>query len=349
VKVPERGGRQITLLDLATHTSGLPREPSNYRYADPTNPFADYTVDDLYAFLSGHQLTRDIGTTFDYSNLGAGLLGHALARRAGVDFETLVRTRITGPLGMHDTVITLSPEQRTRLAPGHNPAFEQVPNWDSPTLAGAGSLYSTANDLLTFLEAAGEAHSPLDAAFALIASTSRAVTAPAPVQVPMGWGRIIVQDSDMLFANGRTGGYRSWMGYDRATKAGVVILTNTDSLAEPDDLGRHWLNPAFPLRQEFATVRARPELRLDPAILDRYVGQYEFAPGARLYIRRLGDRVFARLLDQPPAEIFAEGEGRFFYKVVDAQISFETNETGETAAAVLHQGGRQQRAVRVER
>ena len=96
VKVPERGGRVITLVDLSTHTSGLPRMPSNFHPKDPANPYADYTVEQLYQFLSSYQLTRDIGSQFEYSNLGGGLLGQALARRAGMDYEALVRSRIAG-------------------------------------------------------------------------------------------------------------------------------------------------------------------------------------------------------------------------------------------------------------
>ena len=101
--MPERGGRAITLQDLATHTSGLPRMPDNFQPKDLANPYADYTVERMYQFLSRYQLTRDAGATVDYSNLGAGLLGHVLARRAGMDYDTLVRTRVTGPLGMRHT------------------------------------------------------------------------------------------------------------------------------------------------------------------------------------------------------------------------------------------------------
>jgi CubicO group peptidase (beta-lactamase class C family) len=114
VKVPERGGRKITLQDLATHTSGLPRLPSNMPMKNPANPYADYTVPMLYAFLSTYELPRDIGSTYEYSNLGAGLLGHALSRRAGVDYETQVRTRVTEPLAMTSTVITLSESLKQR-------------------------------------------------------------------------------------------------------------------------------------------------------------------------------------------------------------------------------------------
>ncbi|HEX3107684.1 MAG TPA: serine hydrolase, partial [Thermoanaerobaculia bacterium] len=94
VKVPERNGKKITLVDLATHTSGLPRMPTNFHPKDPGNPYADYTVAQLYEFLSSYELTRDPGSQYEYSNLGGGLLGHVLALRAGTDYETLVRKRI---------------------------------------------------------------------------------------------------------------------------------------------------------------------------------------------------------------------------------------------------------------
>jgi len=116
VKVPNDGKRTITLTDLATHRSGLPGMPNNFPPKDPTNPFADYSVDQLYHFLSGYQLTRDIGSQFEYSNVGVGLLGHALSRRAGTDYETLVTSRICKPLEMESTRITLSPELTKRLA-----------------------------------------------------------------------------------------------------------------------------------------------------------------------------------------------------------------------------------------
>jgi CubicO group peptidase (beta-lactamase class C family) len=109
VKIPQRGGKQITLIDLATHTSGLPRMPANFAPKDPGNPYADYTVANLFQFLSSYELTRDIGSKFEYSNMGVGLLGQALSRRAGMDYEALVRARVTGPLKMENTAIALSP------------------------------------------------------------------------------------------------------------------------------------------------------------------------------------------------------------------------------------------------
>jgi serine-type D-Ala-D-Ala carboxypeptidase/endopeptidase len=114
VKMPERGGKSITLLDLSTHSSGLPGLPGNLKLTANTN--ADYSVDDLYQFLSGYTLPCDPGSEFEYSNLGGGLLGHLLAYRAGTDYESLVGTRITRPLSMPDTGITLSSSMKQRMA-----------------------------------------------------------------------------------------------------------------------------------------------------------------------------------------------------------------------------------------
>src|SRR5262249_23511305 len=148
VKMPERSGKSITLLDLSTHSSGLPRLPNNLRPKDPRNPYAGYSVDDLYQFLSGYSLPRDPGSEFEYSNLGGGLLGHVLACRAGTDYESLIGIRITRPLSMPDTRITLSSSMKKRMATGHNALLAPVLNWDFPSLAGAGALRSTANDML---------------------------------------------------------------------------------------------------------------------------------------------------------------------------------------------------------
>jgi serine-type D-Ala-D-Ala carboxypeptidase/endopeptidase len=110
VKVPERG-RAITLEDLSRHRSALPRLPSNLDVAsNPLNPYASYSVKQIYEFLSTYQLPRDVGSEFEYSNFGAGLLGHVLSLAAGKDYATLIQTRICEPLGMHSTAIMLSLE-----------------------------------------------------------------------------------------------------------------------------------------------------------------------------------------------------------------------------------------------
>jgi len=119
IRVPTRNGKSITLASLSEQNSGLPRLPDNLTPADRNNPYADYTVEQMYEFLSRYQLTRDPGTQFEYSNLGVGLLGHALALAAGESYEHLARERIWVPLGMAHTAIALDPWMKAHLALGH--------------------------------------------------------------------------------------------------------------------------------------------------------------------------------------------------------------------------------------
>jgi CubicO group peptidase (beta-lactamase class C family) len=153
VKLPERNGKSITLVDLATDTSGLPFMPVDLPPSEEFGSAARYSEQQLFAFLATYELPRDIDSKWEYSNLGTGLLGRALANRASTGFEELLRTRVTAPLGLKSTAITVSPEMRARLAGGHGLSLETTPNMDVPVLPAAGSLYSTANDLLTFLAA----------------------------------------------------------------------------------------------------------------------------------------------------------------------------------------------------
>jgi serine-type D-Ala-D-Ala carboxypeptidase/endopeptidase len=250
VKVPERNGKKITLQDLATQSSGLPEgEPSN---ADRSNLFAGYSKNQLYEFLSGYQLTRDIGSRFEYSNIGVSLLGHALSLRDGKDYDAMVRARILAPLGMNDTGVTLSPEVKGRLAPGHGINRNPVPNLDfsiREVMAGGGGLKSSANDLLTFLAAnLGYTKTPLAPAMAAEISIRRP-TLPSMVGMEIAYTWIIQtkDGSSIIWHNGSSPGYRAYIGFDPKSRAGVVVLSNCYWRSLPDDIGRHLLDPSHPL------------------------------------------------------------------------------------------------------
>src|ERR1700722_8678275 len=152
-EVPSRNGKQITLLNISMQNSGLPRMPDNFKPADPANPYVDYDPPKLMAFLAGYKLTRDPGEKCEYSNLGVGLRGYALAQLAHMSDEELLRQRIFKPLHMDSSTITLSAENKKRLAEGHDAELKPVKNWDLDALAGAGAIRSTANDMLKFLAA----------------------------------------------------------------------------------------------------------------------------------------------------------------------------------------------------
>jgi CubicO group peptidase (beta-lactamase class C family) len=341
VTMPTRDGREITLLDLATHTSALPRIPDNLSPADGLNPYADYTVEQMYAALSNCKLTRAIGKKHEYSNLGMGLLGHILALRAGVSYEKLVIDRIAKPLGMKDTSITLSSEMKKRLAFGHNDTLEEVKNWDLPTLAGAGALRSTVGDMVKFVEAnMGRPKSPLFEAMTLQLETDLPTDAPN-LSIALGWHKLKSKTGEIIWHNGQTGGYHSFIGFDKKRGVGVVVLSNT--AADVDDIGLHVLDRTIPPRK-IEAKKERTAIKVDPKILDAYVGEYELVPTFVITITKEGDHLMLQATGQPKFEIFAESEKKFFLKVVDAQVTFVKDGKGNVSELILHQGGANQSA-----
>ncbi|PBC75361.1 CubicO group peptidase (beta-lactamase class C family) [Streptomyces sp. TLI_235] len=233
--VPERDGRPITLQQLATHTSGLPRLPRgmllpallNPRAADP---YAGCTAERLLAGLARTKLRSVPGRTFRYSNLGVGLLGLALARRAGTDYGELVRREVCRPLGLADTAVTPGPEASGRLAGGHTARRRPAAPWHLADLAGAGALRSTAADLAAFLRAQlGGAPGGLAEAIAL---TRQVEHRTSPISwAHLGWmaHRLHPRQGGRLqiWHNGGTGGFASYTGFDPETGVAVAVLGNT--------------------------------------------------------------------------------------------------------------------------
>lgn len=335
VRMPSRDGKAITLLDLATASSGLPRLPSNLKPKDQANPYADYTVAQLYEFLSGYELPRDPGAQYEYSNLGMGLLGHVLGLVSGTSFESALRERVLAPLGMTETGITLTAPLRARMAQGHGPDLKPVANWDIPTLAGAGALRSTMRDMLTFMAANLEpTDTPLAAAIALAHEPRRPAGSPA-LRIGLGWHILEREGRTIIWHNGGTGGYHSFMGFDPASGANAVVLSNAST--DIDDIGLHLIDPGIPLRP---LPKVRKEIAVDPAILDRYVGRYELSPAFAIEIMREGNQLTAQATGQGKLPLSAESETEFFFRGVDAQISFTKDAAGAVTGLVLHQGGR---------
>jgi CubicO group peptidase (beta-lactamase class C family) len=231
-------GTEITLLDLATHRSGLPGSPNNLHSADRHNPFAGYNSADLYAFMKGWGVAKPPHAAFEYSNLGFGLLGQALANRAGVSYAELVN-RITEPLGMHDTAVNLSPEQKGRLIQGYAGPHTPVDIMDLGALAGAGAIRSTAGDMLRYLAANlhPETTSGLRAAIEL-QHEARAQTATG-ASIALSW--FYDSGTGTYFHNGGTPGHTSYVFFDPRDDYAAVVLMNSgsDLLAFDMLLGEH--------------------------------------------------------------------------------------------------------------
>jgi len=235
VIVPEYNGRAITLRNLATHSSGLPSVIPKVvaRGLIGKDPYADVTVQDMADFLKTYKLPRQPGVKYAYSNLGAGLLGSALAARAEMSYENLIITRVCSPLGMLDTCITIDAAREWRMARGYTAKGMPTKPWTFDAFAGAGALHSTANDMLRFINAnlaiapaPGTLRAAIDTAL-----TPRSATSTDRIKIALGWHILEAtpEQPEIVWHNGGTGGFRSFIGFVRAKKVGVVVLSNSDA------------------------------------------------------------------------------------------------------------------------
>lgn len=310
VTVPGRAGKQISLRDLSTHVSGLPRMPGNFAPKKLANPYPDYTQDLLYQFLSTYQLPRDIGSKMEYSNLGVGLLGHVLSLRAGVDYEPMVKSRILIPLKMQDTGISLTSDMKKHLATPYivteegasEATLTATSNWDLGIFNGAGGLRSSMTDMLRFLAAnMGKQESPVQAIVDKMQEPLDSQALGKPVR--LAWGGGNKYGSEIISHAGATGGYRSYIGFDRKAGKGVVVLSNATT--DVDDIGSKIINSEYRLRQlkmPLSFVQAIEKAGYDQALA---VYQDLKARDADFYLREevLNEWAYAKMKTGKPQSV----------------------------------------------
>jgi CubicO group peptidase (beta-lactamase class C family) len=233
--LPRRDDRDITLLHLATHTSSLPVQPPTIvsfalSTKDPKNPYAEYDFTQLRKTLETLRLKRPIGCEYEYSNLGVGLLGHALAHGAhSPSYEALLRERVLRPLAMTDTCIHLDDSQKRRLAPGHGKQGKPTSPWDWPCLEACGGLRSTVHDLMIFAAAnLGLQQTSLLPTFQMAHQAWRETGQLKGLYIGLCWQRNERGNNVVIWHNGGTGGYWSYLGLVPGKDVGVVVLCNAD-------------------------------------------------------------------------------------------------------------------------
>jgi CubicO group peptidase (beta-lactamase class C family) len=228
--------RVMTLRDLSNHTSAIPRMPSNFQSTvlDPKDPYSGYSVDNLYSFLKHLQLAREPGKTYEYSNAAVGLLGMILQNIYHRSYEELIVKYICNPLEMNDTRVSVRKNDSSFFAKGYDENGVYNGPWNlSPPFAGAGSIRSTARDMLKYAEAnAGKSPGSLGKAMQLTHDTTFSNN---QVTIGLGWHYIQPGNKKILFHNGGTGGYRTYLSIDTQNKIAVVLLSNC--AISPDEDG----------------------------------------------------------------------------------------------------------------
>lgn len=331
-RIPRFGSSDITLIDLSTHYSGLPRIPTNMNPKHLTNPYKNYTGYKMREFLASYKLPREPGTEWEYSNLGVALLGYALGVKSNNTYKRMVFSEICNPLKLKDTRFHLNDEQLSRFAQGYNADFEKTPHWDFDVIAPAGGLRSTASDMLKFATAFLNENEPMYVAM------EKTITPYRKSGIPdneMGLGWLIMKKSgfDIPWHNGGTGGFSSFMAVNKKQKIALVVLSNTSAAQSGvvDDiagtimkcmLGIPYEDPKWPL-----------EARIDPKLLDTYTGNYELIsqdkttppekPGVTLIVvSREGSRLVFNMDKKITFKLYPESDVKFFAKLVPLSITF---------------------------
>lgn len=338
IKVPVMGDKEITFGNLTDHTSGLPGMPYNFSPANRHNPYADYTVDQMYKFISSYHPVRTVGSEFEYSNLAQGLLGHLLAINKGLTYEELMVQTIAFPLEMNDTRIELTKRMKENLARGHS-GRRVVENWDIPTLAGAGAIRSSTSDMAKFVSAnLGYMSSPLMDAMEL----SHQIRHDKAVDrsIAMGWHILKRNKGDIICHGGATGGYRTFMGFVKETGKGVVLLSNSSEGA--DDIGYYLLDSGSKLAKFKSDAVDVPK-----STLEQYVGFYELQPKLKINITRERKQLFGQATGQERFGIYPENDTAFYLTVVDAKIVFHL-EKDTVVSLTLFQGGQKTLGKKIE-
>jgi CubicO group peptidase (beta-lactamase class C family) len=218
-------GVPVTLKTLSNHSSGIPIMPTNFYSSDPNNPFKDYAVLDLFSFYKYLHLTRKPGEKYEYSNVAVGTLGVILEKVFGKGYESLITDSICKPLGMSDTEQFIKKNDSVRFAKGYTESGSYISQWDLKALPGAGAIRSTAEDLLKYADGnMGNAPNSLMQAFKL---THMVTFNDGTNKVGLGWHYLKNGEEELLFHNGGTGGFRSYLALNPQKKFAVVILSNT--------------------------------------------------------------------------------------------------------------------------
>jgi CubicO group peptidase (beta-lactamase class C family) len=322
VKVPSKNGKKITLLDLATHRSGLPRVPSNLRPRDPYDEYAGYTSDQLFEFLSAESLGDVPGERYELSNTGYALLGAALAHRAGRSFGSLLFDRISAPLSLSNTAIGIQLHEQ-HLAQGHDaPGIPRAPwTFTNSAFDAALGLHSSAQELVRFLRASfPKTKSPLDEAL----QRAQAIQRPRDIGGAAALGWEVLADGRTFYQSGKTGGHRSFIAFDRDKRIGVVILANAAG-APIERLGLAALGLLSGKPTEPPPLRRT--IVLDMATLKRIVGKYEIARDPtpeKVQVRSDGRRLFLSREGMGEIPIYPESSRHFYGRGTDVEIDATT-------------------------
>jgi CubicO group peptidase (beta-lactamase class C family) len=329
---------KITIYHLLTHTSGIPSFTSFQEY--PTwEPFATTPAEGVKRFRD-KPLEFAPGEKWNYSNSGYLLLGYLIEKITGETYEKFVRENIFTPLGMQDSGYDSNSAVILRRASGYTKQNDVLVNAGFVHMTipfSAGALYSTTEDLLKWEQG-------LFGGKVLSKTSVETMTTPFKNDYACGLGVQTKNGHKAIEHGGGIQGFNTQLTYYPDDKLTIAVLANVNGTA-PGEIAERLA--AVVHGEPVKLQTERKEITLDPKILARYVGTYEFMAGMNMLITLEGNQLSTKLGGQPTIPIFPESETMFFPKVVDAEIEFVKDSSGAVTHLILHQGGHDQKAPRI--
>jgi len=339
---PPASTTPVRLVDVVTHSAGFPAIPTNLE-RDMSLFVVDYSVfdgDKMRSFLRGFESVTDPGQSFLYSNAGFGVLGWAFTERAESSLEELLRAELFEPLELKDTFIRITAERAKTLAPSHDPNGDPVPPANFATLEACGAIRSTAADMMRYLQVQLEPTGELASAIELTQTVN--FRDPRGIAIGLAWQ--FSRDEKILFHDGQTGGQACFVFFNPSTQTAGLVLAN-GSTPRVAELGVRLMKRISGEAIEPPTIRVGVDLREEQLV--PLEGVYLSLFGSAMQITREENRLYARLPRQAAFRLHPSAATEFFYRDIDAEISFELDESSTPArAVVLHQNGRDTRYVR---
>ncbi|HEY9695982.1 MAG TPA: serine hydrolase [Trichocoleus sp.] len=339
-------GGLITVHHLLTHTAGIPNYTSFPDYVQKQR--TAMSLDEIITWFSDKPLEFSPGDRYSYSNSGYTLLTKLIEAVSGHSYADYLHHHIFEPLGMthsgYDQLAPILPHRASGYAPAKE-GYQHAAFIDMSIPSGAGGLYSTVEDLYRWDQA-------LYTDAVLSESSRQLMFAPAVEMgeesgnAHYGYGWVIdhAYEHDRVGHGGRIDGFTTSIARYPNEQVAIIVLSNLES-APVDRISNDLAAILF--GREYELPQKRQTIVLDPATYETYVGDYEFAPGIILSVTTESQGIFVQLTGQNRIEIFPESATHFFVKVVDAQLTFVVEETGKASRVILHQGGRDQTAIRV--
>jgi len=227
IQIPEHSGNQIQLLHLANHRSSLPRLPDNLN-TDGEQAFGDYTISDFKNFINSYTLPRAIDSEAEYSNIGFGMLGYLLKETQGQTYFQMLEEEILNPLGMENTVLHLADANTSNIAQGYVGSEEMPELLFSEVFEGAGVLCSNMNDMWKYLEAqlinqGDDLHEAIQ-----LTHEYKGASDIKDSDIGLAWVLTPLNDGqNIIWHNGGTIAYSTFIGFNKITNKGVIILMNS--------------------------------------------------------------------------------------------------------------------------